>query len=368
MRKYIVFILPVLFFCACQPGNRVLKASFNPRTTPPAPDYSNRQHWASLPDKADASDSTPVRSNLKNQQASAHADVFFIYPTIYTGAPNPCGWNADVNDGKLNERIQATTILNQASVFNGACRIYVPYYRQAHLYAFYTPNKEDAAMALDLAYQDVKAAFAYYLEHFNQGRPIIIASHSQGSYHAERLLRDFFDGKELQKKLVAAYLVGFPIKADAFTNIRPSEKPDEVGVWASWNTFGKNYFPDNYEKYFKGALSTNPLLWNSSDEFASKELNLGGVGLHFTFAPHLADAQNHDGILWINKPYIKSRWHLQSKSWHRADMNFFYMNIRENVATRIEKFLETDQLIAVGKIKPIDLSAEQKTVDNGVSK
>lgn len=348
MQKFIVFLLSIIFFCACCPSHLALQSSFKPRYSPPAPDYSKRQYWASLPDKVDAADSTPVNSNLKNSQAVAHADVFFVYPTIFTGAPkNEFIWNADVNDEDLNRQIQSTTILNQASVFNGACRIYVPYYRQAHLYAFYTPNKEDAAMALDLAYQDVKAAFQYYLEHYNEGRPIVIASHSQGSYHAERLLKDFFDGKELQKKLVAAYLVGFPIQRNAFANIRPSENPNEVGVWASWNTFGKKHFPDDYEKYFKGALSTNPLLWNSSEDFAERKLNLGGVSLHFTFAPQLVDAQNHEGILWINKPYLKGRWHLRSRSWHRADINFFYMNIRENVATRIEKFLATDQLMAV---------------------
>jgi len=349
MQKFIVFILAGLFFCSCG-SHLALQSSFNSGKIPAAPDYSKNQYWASLPDKKDAADSIPVNSNLKNAQAIASADVFFIYPTIFAGTPkNEYIWNADVNDKELNDQIQATTILNQASVFNGACRIYVPYYRQAHLYAFYTPNKEDGAKALDLAYQDVKAAFEYYLEHYNQGRPIIIASHSQGSYHAQRLLKDFFDGKELQKKLVVAYLVGFPIQRNAFTSIRTCESPNQVGVWASWNTFGKNYLPDNYDKYFKGALSTNPLLWNSSEDFASRELNLGGVGLHFTFVPQLVDAQNHEGVLWINKPYLKGRWHLQSKSWHRADMNFFYMNIRENVATRIENFFSSDQLMAGGQ-------------------
>jgi hypothetical protein len=356
MQKSILFLLLFLFFSACQLNTLPLKNNFNQKTTPPAPNYSKPQYWASLPEIADASDSTPVKSNLKNAQAVARADVFFIYPTIFAGTPKiQSGWNADVTDDRLNQRIQATTILNQASVFNGACRIYVPYYRQADAYAFYTPNKADAAQALDLAYADVKAAVEYYLEHYNQGRPIVIASHSQGSYHAERLLRDFFDGKELQKKLVAAYLVGFPIKPDAFTHIRPSESPEEVGVWASWNTFGKDYYPDNYEQYFKGALSTNPLLWNSSEDFASQELNLGGVGLNFTFKPHLVDAQNHGGILWINKPYLTGRRHMHSRSWHRADMNFFYMNIRENVALRIGKFMESDPLLASSESKRKDL-------------
>ena len=187
--------------------------------------------------------------------------------------------------------------------------------------------------------RDDVAAFQYYLSHYNQGRPIVIASHSQGSYHAVRLLQEFFDGKELQKQLVVAYLVGRAIPAISFQNLKPSEKPEEVGVWASWCTFGRNYLPDNYEKYYKNAISVNPLLWNTSEDFAPKELNKGGVGLKFTVVPQLVDAQNHQGILWVNKPFIKGRTFLRSKNWHRADMNFFYMNIRENVALRVEGYL-----------------------------
>ncbi len=41
--------------------------------------------------------------------------------------------------------------------------------------------------AFDLAYEDLKTAFENYLKHYNKGRPIIIASHSQGSLHALRL-------------------------------------------------------------------------------------------------------------------------------------------------------------------------------------
>jgi len=340
--KSFYFLVLIVLSAGCSKKSYVLDSAFSSSAIPPAPDYSKSIYWASLPDKLDTADSIPKKSGLKDFQAAAKADVFFVHPTIFTDKPkNQFIWNADVNDAELNTQIQSSTILNQASIFNGACRIYAPYYRQAHLYSFHTPNPNDGKQALELAYGDVKAAFEYYLEHFNQGRPIVIASHSQGSYHCERLLKDFFDGKELQKKLVAAYLIGRAIRPDAFTSINPSEKPEEVGVWASWNTFAKNYYPDNYNLYFKGSLSTNPLLWNSSNEFAPKDLNKGGVALHFTFAPHLADAQNHEGMLWINKPYFKGRFLLKTKNWHRADMNLFYMNIRENVALRIDKFLET---------------------------
>ncbi|HOX84319.1 MAG TPA: DUF3089 domain-containing protein [Chryseolinea sp.] len=341
MQRPAIFILLSLVSIACHQKLYSIKEEFSGSIVPAIPDYSNDQSWASLPGKPDAADSIPKNSNLVEGQSLAKADVFFIYPTIFTGEPtNQYQWNADVRDTLLNLKIQQSTILNQASIFNGSCKIYAPYYRQAHLYSFYTPDRKDGEQALDLAYQDVKAAFEYYLLHFNEGRPFVIASHSQGSYHAERLIKEYIDGKPLQNKLVMAYLIGRPIKPDAFENIHACEKPNEVGVWASWNTFSRDFIPRNYDHYFKGALSTNPLLWNSSEMFASKELNKGGVALQFTYAPQLADAQNHDGILWTNKPYIKGRLLLRTKNWHRADMNFFYMNIRENVALRIEKYFE----------------------------
>ena len=343
MRNFVVFIIFYLL-TACSSKVYEVQGGFGDSPTPLSPDYSKTAYWASLPDKADAADSIPHKSNLQDLQATAKADVFFIHPTTFTKEPkNQYRWNGDTNDAVLNHKTQTTTILNQASIFNGACRVYAPYYRQAHLYSFYTPTKEDAAKALDLAYSDVRTAFEYYLEHYNQGRPIVIASHSQGSYHGERLLKDYFDGKPLQKQLVAAYLIGRAIPTTSFTSIRPTEKPGDIGVWASWNTFAKNFYPKNYELYYRKAQSTNPLLWNSSETFASKELNKGGVAFHFAFAPQLADAQNHQGLLWINKPYFKGRFLIHTKRWHIADMNLFYINIRENVALRVETFLESSK-------------------------
>ncbi len=335
------YALLLVVVTSCGSKIHIVKSSFNNTPIPQPPDYSKIDSWAAHPNKKDAADSIPINSGLRNLQEVAKADVFFVYPTIFTNKPtDQFLWNADVRNADLNNQIQRSTILNQASIFNGSCRVFSPYYRQAHLSAFYSEDKISGKMALDLAYEDVKAAFQFYLDHYNQGRPIVIASHSQGSYHTKRLLKDFFDGKELQNKFVAGYLVGTAIKANEFVTIRPSSKPDEIGVWASWNTFARNYIPTRHETFYKGSVSTNPLLWNSSDTFAAKELNTGGVGLGFRFAPNVADAQNHEGLLWINKPYIRGRLLIHTKIWHRADMNLFYNNIRENVALRIDKFIE----------------------------
>lgn len=339
-----LWVLLALAFFGCGPRLHTVTTSFDPQTTPPVPDYSDSESWAALPAKRDAADSVPRKSDLEEAQASAIADVFFVYPTLYTDKPDAQHpWNADVHDAELNEEIQRTTILNQATVFNGSCRVYAPYYRQAHLDAFYSTRRADAQAALDLAYEDVRSAFLYYLNHFNQGRPIVIASHSQGSYHTMRLIRDFIDGKELQQQLVVAYLVGRAIPRDAFTTIQPMKNAEETGVWASWNTFGKGYLPETHATYYTNALSINPLLWSDGESFADRTLNKGGVGLKFTMVPQLADAQNHKNLLWIHRPYVPFRFLLRNKVWHRADINLFYGNIRENVAARIKAFAGQNQ-------------------------
>lgn len=155
-----------------------------------------------------------------------------------------------------------------------------------------------------------------------------------------RLLQEFFDGNELQKQLVVAYLIGRAIPESAFKFLKPSSSAEETGVWASWCTFGKNYEPNNYNTYYKDAVTVNPLFWNTRDDYAPRELNKGGVGLKFTMVAQPVDAQKHGGILWISKPNVKGKLFLKNKNWHRADMNLFYMNIRENVALRLKTFLE----------------------------
>lgn len=319
----------------------ILKIHFDPSNSPKAPDYRLNEAWAALPTKEDEADKTPLKSNLTENQAEAKADVFFLHPTTFTYEPkNQYIWNADIEDVELNEKTDKSTILNQASAFNGSGKIYAPRYRQAHYYSFLTPNADDKKQALDLAYADIKAAFEYYLKNWNQGRPIIIASHSQGTVHAKRLLKEYFDGKPLQKQLVEAYLIGIATQPDTFENIKPSQSADEIGGFVTWNTFARDFTPEYFKNGLSTAVCTNPLTWKCNEDFASKKLNKGGVGLKYTFVKQAADAQVHQGMLWINKPYVRGRAFLKTKVWHVADINLFWMNIRENVALRVENYLK----------------------------
>jgi pimeloyl-ACP methyl ester carboxylesterase len=192
---------------------------------------------------------------------------------------------------------------------------------------------------LDLAFEDVKTAFEYYLEHYNNGRPIVIAGHSQGTLHAARLLKEYFDNKELGKQLVEAYLIGMPIPENAFETIKPSNAPAATGGFVTWNTFQTGYYPTYYDNGLNKAICTNPLTWKTDEEYASRKLNTGGIGLKFKFFKNAVDAQVKDGLLWINKPYVPGRIFIRTKIWHAADINLYWMNIRENVALRVTKFV-----------------------------
>lgn len=344
LNKYarITFLLSIICVNVSAQKIYTIQSRFDKNMIPPVPNYSDLKAWAAHPTQKDLADTVPHKSNLTDNQALAKVDVFFLHPTIFTGTPtNQYEWNADVNDETMNKSVDGSTILNQATAFNGSCKIYAPRYRQAHYYSFLTPNKEDMKEALDLAYADIKAAFEYYLTNWNDGRPIVIASHSQGTIHAKRLLKEFFDGKPLQNKLVEAYLIGIATQPNTFENIKPSQSAEDVGGFVSWNTFARDYYPDYYNEALNTALCTNPLTWKTNEDFAPKELNSGGVGQKYTFVENAADAQCNKGLLWINKPYVKGRIFLNIKIWHRADINLFWMNIRENVALRIEKYLQS---------------------------
>ena len=158
----------------------------------------------------------------------------------------------------LSAKTDYSTILYQASVFNRSCRIFAPRYREAHLDAFYTSNAEEADKAFDLAYKDLKAAFEYYLQHYNGGRPIIIAAHSQGSKLALRLLKDFFDEKPLQKQLVVVYLLGWQIPKDYFTTLQMCADSTQTGCLCGWRTLRKGYIPGLYKKRKRKLLCYQP--------------------------------------------------------------------------------------------------------------
>lgn len=329
-----------LFFSifSCSAPKYLNPTNYNFKSATKIPDFSNLNYWASHPWKIDAADNVP--SSIQNKIQDSLVDVFFIHPTTYIDPSMTLGWNADIDNETLNKKTDNSTILYQASVFNEHCRIFAPRYRQANLKAFYASDKSVADKAFDLAYEDVKAAFEYYLKYYNNGRPIIIASHSQGTLHAARLLKEFFEGKPLQKRLVCAYIIGLPVFQNYFSVLKPCTDSTATGCFISWRTFKEGYVPAFVQKEKEIAYVTNPLTWTLNENLAPSILNKGGILRDFNkVIPGVVHAQIHGNVLWVNKPKFFGNIFLTIKNYHIADYNLFYMNIRENIATRIRSFL-----------------------------
>lgn len=307
------------------------------------PDYTILQNWAAHPLKKDMADSVP-KSLRKDYIPIENVDIFFIHPTTYTQSDKTFGQNAPIDNPFLLKKTNEGTILFQASIFNAAGRVFAPYYRQAHISSYYPISQLDtveAKASFELAYSDIKKAFETFLQLWNEGRPIIIASHSQGTTHAKRLIKEFFDGKPLQQKLVAAYLVGMPVEPNWFTNIDPCNKPDQTGCYCSWRTYRKEYKPDYIKREKYVATVTNPLSWDIDKPTISRTENKGSVLKNFNkIITQVAGAEVSDGVLWTERPRFFGSIFYTTKNYHIADLNFYYLSVRKNALLRVESFLK----------------------------
>lgn len=115
------------------------------------------------------------------------------------------------------------TTIAQAARFSQVCRVFVPIYRsvtQSGLTKALATRLKDGlvsdgsgasefARGWALAYADVLDAWRHYLANDNHGRPVVILAHSQGSFHAVRLLREEIDPHPEQRALIlSAMLAG----------------------------------------------------------------------------------------------------------------------------------------------------------------
>ena len=175
--------------------------------------YGSLDFWAAHPKKLDGADVSPSGFNFDSQE-DAEVDVFFVHPTTYISSSN---WNQSIEKKYLSKNNRAVRYLHewslrdQASIFNSCCKVYAPHYRQATLASFLS-LRGDGGKALNYAYKDVREAFFYFLENFNENRAFVLVGHSQGSMHIIRLLKEEIVGEELMGRMVAAYTVGYPSK------------------------------------------------------------------------------------------------------------------------------------------------------------
>ena len=308
--------------------------TFKEKTVPLKPDYSESKSWAVLPGKYPR-----VLKGFEKIKRDQKADVFYIYPTLFSDK-NVSDWNANIWTSSIRQDVFDTAVKYQASAWHNAGDLYVPFYRQAHYRIFVEPDNKMVRTAWEIAYEDVKNAFQYYLKHYNKGKPIIIASHSQGSMHAKRLIKEFFDSKPMRNQLVAAYLIGARVLPSEFNTIQPLEDPKATGGFISWNAYKMNKLPKNYNNWFQGGVTTNPITWDTQNT-SKKSNHKGLLSKDLKLYPKSLNIELVDGILWTSLPEIPGRIFLSLiKNYHFADINLFWKDIEQNAIARVESWYQ----------------------------
>lgn len=308
-----------------------------------APDYKNIYSWAVHPDT-----NINVFDWLSQKKENLPVDTFFIYPTLLTDKKDT-RWNADIFNDDTRKYILNSSVKFQASAWYSTGNLYVPYYRQAHLRVFKEPFWNNGGKeAYEMAYNDIKEAFETYLNEFNNGRPIIIAGHSQGAGHAKRLLQDYFDNKPLKKKLIAAYLIGTKITDQDFKTIPIMINKYETGGFVTWNTYrlmserktNKISTTINRE-WITDALCSNPITWdlNTSTQYDDHK---GFLYINNKLFPRSVRIESMDNKILVKLPkmdFFKKVLLSSVKDYHKADVNLFWEDIRINSIDRSKAYL-----------------------------
>jgi len=316
---------------------------------PPAPDYTDDSAWYSLPTKASAVKTVPA--GIMDITVMPDVDVFFVHPTTYNKADR---WYVPYDDPYSTDFLNGLVMRNQASAFHPATNIYAPHYRQAAI-GFFFDDSEQSFLAGEAAYGDVLAAFDNYMATRNEGRPFILAGHSQGAMHVMSLIKDRISGTVASTQMIAAYALGWTVsnrhEISRFENVHACESANDTGCIVSWMSFAGSATDETIAISTKipmedtarmDQLCTNPLTW-TIDGAADAAENIGAVemlaGRTNLPAPTEAftGAVCKDGTLITNQTYTDSwaQYDLGGGNMHFYDYNLFYMNIRENVKTRI---------------------------------
>ena len=296
--------------------------------------YAQKENWAYL-----------------ETDKTGDADVFFICPTVYGGGED--SYNMPMNDEDAKSDFLGATNMEKG-IYDEDARFFAPYYRQVGLNVYELPAEEQETY-LSIAYEDVKDAFTYYLEHYNGDRPIILAGFSQGADMSIRLLKDCFADKEVNDLLVACYAIGWRItkeELEEYPHLRFATGEDDTGVIISFNSEAESITDSLMIPAGTRTMAINPLNWKTDSTPAGKEENLGACFTDYsgniaTEIPQLTGAYIDPvrGALKVTdvtpEEYGPKLSIFSDGIYHLYDYQFFYRNLQENVNIRLDAYLES---------------------------
>jgi hypothetical protein len=300
-------------------------------------DYARAKHWLAMPADNDK-----------------EVDIFYIYPTSWykedISEPNFCAI-----DNRIMLIGSRSAFDSQATAFETIGNIYAPYYRQADASYILSLSEEQRWKAIEsIPFNDILAAFDYYIHQHNNGRPFILVGHSQGAMMTMLLLRDYMHkNPEVYERMVSAYVIGYPVTSEflnANEHLRFAERDDDTGVIISFNTqspevtFGSNIITTNTV-----GLVINPINWERDETLATASENLGSYMPtssqgDYKIILDFADARIDlaQGVIICSTVDAQTMFKIYDTMgfgvYHSFDIPFYYSNLRENSERRVAAF------------------------------
>jgi len=301
-------------------------------------DYSKGENWM-----------------VKQDNGDKKVDVFFLYPTAST---TDC--KDQINPITSTVKSLAYVAYDRGpSCFEEYANIFAPYYRQVSAVGIAGCKNGDAfsnTIYNSVVRTDAYAALDYYFEHYNNGKPFILASHSQGSFTMRHVLSEYMAlHKDYYSRMIAAYTLGTCYNQEyltKYTHVKMATGATDTGVVITWNTYtaSPTYDEDCFLIYGTNPYCINPLNWKVDDTYAPISENKGS----FNVSTHLVDEGATDTKIDLEKhalvcPTAPSKGYAPivvpaitkifgTNTLHFDDWNLFYKNIQENAKTRIEAY------------------------------
>lgn len=294
-------------------------------------DYSDRANWAYF---AEGGEEKSV-------------DVFLIAPLVDT--------KSYANSLDLNEKLKGrflSALDAQRGIYDDACKLYSPYYRQVSLNGCLL-EEADYEQAMKNAYMDTSASFRWYLDHENNGRPIVLAGFSQGAQMCVEILKEFYgegaEAKALKDRLVTVYALGNVLLEDdirAYPQIVPAKGEGENGTVICFDCEDGSVKSSLFVPEGKKGVSINPLNWKTDSTPAGSELNKGalinGESLESLCGCYIDENRGTLIVTGVStEQYPNPLPQLfEDGSFHTYDYMFFYTNLKENLELRMKNYDE----------------------------
>lgn len=290
-------------------------------------DFTQDSNWAYLPKQLD----------------DARAVLFIVAPTVDLGKAG--NLNMDSNDSEMRRRFVGA--LNMQLGIYEQTAVFAPFYRQASLAAY--RDGKNGNKAFDLAYADVRSAFATFMRQ-RQGKPFILAGFSQGAQMVKKLVIEFGADADFARSFIAAYCIGWRLEADELArhkHLKAAKGPDDTGVMVFFSSEAETVNDSLFIPMGARSIAINPLNWKTDATPADKTEHLGArftdySGKTVKFVPNLTgtyidqvrgalkctdiNIDDYPGLLFANGVY------------HIYDYQFFFENLKKNVKDRIDAF------------------------------